>query len=276
MLFALMLKNSIDVFVRECSDKAADRKAEVGFFSRRFTRPCFQDLLDVWEIRWVPHGSQPKRARQQTACYAICAAICWSPLTTQTASKMAPTTWKTYFGEAPDAHSSDDDDYHDGKAHGYTRAEARDRDRKWADIKAFEAARTLTVVNKADHRGLCMSVRPVDGAEAVVSYEVRDKGDTLLKQVKRQVVTVGANDAQLDDVLRELRRGERAPPLLPRHHRFGSGDLCIVAPGTMGGCGAAEGTILKTGPRHVDVVLSSAQQADESTCLLYTSPSPRD
>ena len=36
------------------------------------------------------------------------------------------------------------------------------------------------------------------------------------------------------------RRGERAPPLLPRHHRFGSGDLCIVAPGTMGGCGAAE------------------------------------
>ena len=29
----------------------------------------------------------------------------------------------------------------------------------------------------------------------------------------------------------------------------------------MGGCGAAEGTILKTGPRHVDVVLSSAQQA---------------
>ena len=58
------------------------------------------------------------------------------------------------------------------------------------------------------------------------------------------------------------RRGERAPPLLPRHHRFGSGDLCIVAPGTMGGCGAAEGTILKTGPRHVDVVLSSAQQAD--------------
>ena len=39
---------------------------------------------------------------------------------------------------------------------------------------------------------------------------VRDKGDTLLKQVKRQVVTVGANDAQLDDVLRELRRGERA------------------------------------------------------------------
>ena len=123
---------------------------------------------------------------------------------------MATTTWKTYFGEAPEAHSSDDDDYHDGKANGYTRAEARDRDRKWAEIKAFEAARSLTVLSKADHRGLCRSVRPVDGAEAVVSYEVRDKGDTLLKQVKRQVVTVGTNDAQLDAVLRELRRGERA------------------------------------------------------------------
>ena len=47
------------------------------------------------------------------------------------------TTWKTYFGEAPEAHSSDDDDYHDGKPNGYTRAEARDRDRKWAEIKAF-------------------------------------------------------------------------------------------------------------------------------------------
>ena len=41
-------------------------------------------------------------------------------------------------------------------------------------------------------------------------HEVRDKGDTLLKQVKRQVVTVGANDAQLDDVLKQMRRGERA------------------------------------------------------------------
>jgi hypothetical protein len=123
---------------------------------------------------------------------------------------MAPTTWKTYFGEAPEANSSDDDDYHDGKAHGYTRAEARDRDRKWGAIKAFEAARSLTVLSKADHRGLCRSVRPVDGAEAVVSYEVRDKGDTLLKQAKRQVVTVGANDAQLDDVLKQMRRGERA------------------------------------------------------------------
>ena len=41
-------------------------------------------------------------------------------------------------------------------------------------------------------------MRPVDGAEAVVSYEVRDKDDTLLKTAKRQVVTVGANDAQLD------------------------------------------------------------------------------
>ena len=100
---------------------------------------------------------------------------------------MAQTSWKTYFGEAPEAHSSDDDDYHDGKANGYTRAEARDRDRKWAEIKAFEAARSLTVLSKADHRGLCRSVRPVDGAEAVVSYEVQDKGDTLLKQVKRQV-----------------------------------------------------------------------------------------
>ena len=123
---------------------------------------------------------------------------------------MAKTTWKTYFGEAPEAHSSDDDDYHDGKPNGYTRDEARERDRKWAEIKAFEAARTITVLTKADHRGLCRSVRPVDGAEAVVSYEVRDKDDTLLKQAKRQVVTVGANDAQLDDVLRELRRGERA------------------------------------------------------------------
>ena len=84
---------------------------------------------------------------------------------------MANTTWKTYFGEAPEAHSSDDDDYHDGKAHGYTRAEARERDRKWAEIKAFEAARTITVLTKADHRGLCRSVRPVDGAEAVVSYD---------------------------------------------------------------------------------------------------------
>ena len=37
---------------------------------------------------------------------------------------MAPTTWKTYFGEAPEAHSSDDDDYHDGKANGYTRDDA--------------------------------------------------------------------------------------------------------------------------------------------------------
>jgi tetratricopeptide (TPR) repeat protein len=120
------------------------------------------------------------------------------------------TTWKTYFGEAPEAHSSDDDDYHEGKPNGYTRDEARERDRKWAEIKAFEAARTITVLTKADHRGLCRSVRPVDGAEAVVSYDVRDKGDTLLKQAKRQVVTVGANDAQLDDVLRELRRGERA------------------------------------------------------------------
>ena len=131
------------------------------------------------------------------------------PLCSKTTTNMA-TTWKTYFGEAPEAHSSDDDDYHDGRPNGYTRDEARERDRKWSEIKAFEAARTLTVVNKADHRGLCRSVRPVDGAEAVVSYEVRDKGDTLLKQVKRQVVTVGANDAQLDDVLRELRRGERA------------------------------------------------------------------
>jgi hypothetical protein len=120
------------------------------------------------------------------------------------------TTWKTYFGEAPEAHSSDDDDYHDGKPNGYTRDEARERDRKWAEIKAFEAARTITVLTKADHRGLCRSVRPVDGAEAVVSYDVRDEGDTLLKQAKRQVVTVGANDAQLDNVLRELRRGERA------------------------------------------------------------------
>ena len=107
-------------------------------------------------------------------------------------------TWKTYFGEAPEAHSSDDDDYHDGKPNGYTRDEARERDRKWAEIKAFEAARTITVLTKADHRGLCRSVRPVDGAEAVVSYEVRGKGDTLLKIVKRQVVTVGANDAPLD------------------------------------------------------------------------------
>ena len=57
---------------------------------------------------------------------------------------MAPTTWKTYFGEAPEAHSSDDDDYHDGKPNGYTGAEARERDRKWAEIKAFEAARTIT------------------------------------------------------------------------------------------------------------------------------------
>ena len=120
------------------------------------------------------------------------------------------TTWKTYFGEAPEAHSSDDDDYHEGKPNGYTRDEARERDRKWAEIKAFEAARTITVLTKADHRGLCRSVRPVDGAEAVVSYDVRDEGDTLLKTVKRQVVTVGTNDAQLDDVLRELRRGERA------------------------------------------------------------------
>ena len=44
---------------------------------------------------------------------------------------MAKTNWKTYFGEAPEAHSSDDDDYHEGKPNGYTRDEARERDRKW-------------------------------------------------------------------------------------------------------------------------------------------------
>ena len=100
------------------------------------------------------------------------------------------TTWKTYFGEAPEAHSSDDDDYHEGKPNGYTRDEARERDRKWAEIKAFEAARTITVLTKADHRGLCKSVRPVDGAEAVVSYDVRDKGDALLKPVSYTHLTL--------------------------------------------------------------------------------------
>ena len=32
---------------------------------------------------------------------------------------MTKTTWKTYFGEAPEAHGSDDDDYHEGKPNGY-------------------------------------------------------------------------------------------------------------------------------------------------------------
>ena len=53
-------------------------------------------------------------------------------------------------------------------------------------------------------------MRPVDGAEAVVSHGYWTRATRPLKQAKRQVVTVGANDAQLDDVLRELRRGERA------------------------------------------------------------------
>ena len=56
---------------------------------------------------------------------------------------MANTRGETYFGEAPEAHSSDDDDYHDGKANGYTPGARSARPRpKWAEIKAFEAART--------------------------------------------------------------------------------------------------------------------------------------
>ena len=85
---------------------------------------------------------------------------------------------------------------------------ARERDRKWAEIKAFEAAH-LTVLTKADHRGLCRSVRP---STAPRPWCARGAGQRrhAAEKVKRAVVTVGANDAQLDDVLRELRRGERA------------------------------------------------------------------
>ena len=121
---------------------------------------------------------------------------------------------KTYFGEQPNPHSSDDDDYHEGREGGYTRDEMLARDRKWTAIKAFEDARALTPLAPADHRGLCRSVRPTGGAEAVVSYEVRSKDDAVLETATRAVVALG-EDARawrraLDVALGELRRGERA------------------------------------------------------------------
>ena len=65
--------------------------------------------------------------------------------------------------------------------------------------------------------------------------------------------------------------GKRAPPELPKHHRFGAGDLCLVSDGKPSfGEGArpksAEGTVLRQGAHHVDVVPFAARihVSDES------------
>ena len=54
-------------------------------------------------------SQQADRRNARIHLWPIC-----RPLCSKNNKKMA-TTWKTYFGEAPEAHSSDDDDYHDGK-----------------------------------------------------------------------------------------------------------------------------------------------------------------
>jgi len=51
-----------------------------------------------------------------------------------------------------------------------------ERDKKWKAVDAFEKARkgAVTYLQPPAHRGLMASVKPREGAEAVVSYKVVD------------------------------------------------------------------------------------------------------
>ena len=88
-----------------------------------------------------------------------------------------PGGWRQYFGEEPEAGSSEDECYRtveEGCA--YTRSSVERRQRVWDEISAFEAGLERRSLMAPKHRGLCASVRPKPGAEAVVSFVARPAG----------------------------------------------------------------------------------------------------
>ena len=67
----------------------------------------------------IGHPKKPASSDRAETHPSVRPIFAGSPL--QQKQQQMAKTWKTYFGEAPEANSSDDDDYHEGKPNGYTR-----------------------------------------------------------------------------------------------------------------------------------------------------------
>ena len=103
--------------------------------------------------------------------------------------------WRQYAGDEPDPGSSEDEAYAavDTKV-AYTRQSVQERAEKWDAIEAFEAYKAARTNSKTlhppKHRGICASVRPQKGSEALVSFvcKPRDGGKSEIGGTRVSVV----------------------------------------------------------------------------------------
>ena len=101
----------------------------------------------------------------------------------------------------------------------YTRQSVQERAEKWDAIEAFEAYKAAKSSSKTlhppKHRGLCASVRPQQGAEALVSFvcKPRDGGKSEIGGTRVSVIAGEEHDEKWKQVLSrevlDMRRGER-------------------------------------------------------------------
>lgn len=123
---------------------------------------------------------------------------------------MTQLRWRMYVGEEAAEAESEDEDFHGGRAAGYTRDELVARDAKFRAIQDFEEQRTVTQLKKPTHRALVSSVRPREGEEVLVSYDI--DGMTVQEATLRVGEWATHTDpwrARIDRELRDMRRGER-------------------------------------------------------------------
>ena len=128
--------------------------------------------------------------------------------------------WRQYSGDEPEPGSSEDEAYAavDTKV-AYTRQSVQERAEKWDAIEAFEAYKAARTNSKTlhppKHRGLCASVRPQKGAEALVSFvcKPRDGGKSEIGGTRVSVVAGEEHGEKWKQVLSkevlDMRRGER-------------------------------------------------------------------
>ena len=128
--------------------------------------------------------------------------------------------WRQYSGDEPEPGSSEDEAYAavDTKV-AYTRQSVQERAEKWDAIEAFEAYKAARTTSKTlhppKHRGLCASVRPQQGAEALVSFvcKPRDGGKSEIGGTRVSVVAGEEHGEKWKQVLSkevlDMRRGER-------------------------------------------------------------------
>lgn len=128
--------------------------------------------------------------------------------------------WRQYTGDEPDPGSSEDEAYAavDAKV-AYTRQSVQERLKRWDAIDAFEAYKaaktTSKVLSAPKHRGLCASVRPEQGAEALVSFvcKPRDGGKSEIGGTRCTVIAGEDHGETWKQVLSrevlDMRRGER-------------------------------------------------------------------